>query len=173
MTDRSGAVPSHHQKSDPYILRARAATQPTQGLAGPNIEIQSQLSALRGDHDSKQQFNGIAASARRPASHAGGLPHARRTGCVASGRCDRALGHVLIDLMVDLPAQPRLPSHAPSFITLNAVAASSRKCFLAEGRRGQHAQNCQCRPRYLQRRDARRCSDNCRCTPSGSNLMRS
>src|SRR5438445_3838743 len=52
--------------------------------------------------------------------------------------------------------------------TLNPVAAFSRRCFLAEARRGLHARNHRCRPRYLQRRYARRCSDSCRCTPNRS-----
>jgi hypothetical protein len=56
---------------------------------------------------------------------------------------------------------------------LNPVAAFSRRCSLAEARRGLHARNCRCRPRYLQRRYARRCSDSCRCTPNGSCRMRS
>src|SRR5947208_6853607 len=36
-----------------------------------------------------------------------------------------------------------------------------------------NARNHRCRPRYLQRRYARRCSDSCRCTPNGSYRMRS
>jgi hypothetical protein len=53
------------------------------------------------------------------------------------------------------------------------VAAFSQGCFLAEARRGLHARNYRCHPRYLQRRYARRCSDSCRCTPNGSYRMRS
>jgi hypothetical protein len=53
------------------------------------------------------------------------------------------------------------------------TAADLKRWLLAEARRGLHARNHRCRPRYLQRRYARRCSDSCRCTPNGSYRMRS
>src|SRR3979490_1249222 len=70
----------------------------------------------------------------------------------------------------------KFDGHAAFFYAvadLHPVAACSRGCFLAEARRGLHARNHRCRPRYLQRRYARRCSDSCRCTPNGSYRMRS
>lgn len=57
---------------------------------------------------------------------------------------------------------------------LISVPRGGTSCMLqAEARRSLHARNCRCRPRYLQRRYARQCSDSCRCTPNGSYRMRS
>ena len=64
-------------------------------------------------------------------------------------------------------------SQRRSLALLVLIPPTVKRWLLAEARRGLHARNHRCRPRYLQRRYARRCSDSCRCTPNGSYRMRS
>jgi hypothetical protein len=64
-------------------------------------------------------------------------------------------------------------SQRRSLALLALIPPTVKRWLLAEARRGLHARNHRCRPRYLQRRYARRCSDSCRCTPDGSYRMRS
>ena len=64
-------------------------------------------------------------------------------------------------------------SQRRSLPLLVLIPPTVKRWLLAEARRGLHARNHRCRPRYLQRRYARRCSDSCRCTPNGSYRMRS
>ncbi|WP_347337183.1 GDSL-type esterase/lipase family protein [Bradyrhizobium lablabi] len=82
------------------ILQARRQ-RPAQGLARSDVGNSKPAERPRhpGDHDSEQRVQGITASAGRPASDPGRLPHARRTGCVPGRGRDRPLGCVLMKAM--------------------------------------------------------------------------